>query len=64
MKSRKVNIMLTGKIMQNHVTSVLEIKLLLQNSKRTKLYCIMIQILILLKVQKVIRLLLESMVIQ
>ena len=56
--------MLTGKIMQNHVTSVLEIKLLLQNSKRTKLYCIMIQILILLKVQKVIRLLLESMVIQ
>ena len=64
MKSRKLNIMLTGKIMQNHAISVLEIKLLLQSSKRTKLYCIMIQILILLKVQKVIRLLLESMVIQ
>ena len=63
MKSRKLNIMLTGKTMQNHATAVLEIKLLLENSKRTKRYCIMIQILILFKVRKVIRLLLESMVI-
>ena len=32
MKSRKLNIMLTGKTMQNHATAVLEIKLLLENS--------------------------------
>ena len=40
--------------MQNHATIILEITLLLENDKRTRLYLPMIQILILFIVKKVI----------
>ena len=56
--------MLTNEIIQNHTTLVLEIKLFLENGKRTRLYLIMIQILILFIVKKVISLLLEGMLMQ
>ena len=56
--------MQTNEIIQNHTTLVLEIKLFLENGKRTRLYLIMIQILILFIVKKVISLLLEGMLMQ
>ena len=56
--------MLTNEIIQNHTTLVLEIKLFLENGKRTRLYLIMIQILILFIVKQVISLLLEGMLMQ
>ena len=46
--------MLTNEIMQNHATLILEIKLLLQNDKGTRLYLAMIQILILFTLKKVV----------
>ena len=63
-KNRKLNITLTNEIMKNHATLILEIKLLLENGKRTRLYSIMIQFLMLFIVKKAIWLLLEGMVMQ
>ena len=53
-KKRKEDTMLTNEIMRNHATLILEIKLLLQNDKGTRLYLAMIKILILFTLKKVV----------
>ena len=53
-KKRKEDTMLTNEIMRNHATLILEIKLLLQNDKGTRLYLPMIKILILFTLKKVV----------
>ena len=58
-KKKKWNIMLTNKKKQNHAAITLEIKLLLDNDKRTRLYLIMIQTLTVYG-KKITQLLLEG----